>query len=111
MHKNDTLFYKMDTKVSNKRDTKQSNMKKALNEVWGEISDTEKKSFNEFFGFKGMKAAFLTKHTEYTKRKLDYTLSTGSVKKGMLDHIRDFIEDNKELIEAFRREEVDENQD
>lgn len=83
---------------------KKNNSKSKLANVSGEITPEEQKQFEAFFSYGGMKKGFLDQYPGYTRRQLDYCISDGKVKHGMLLDIRSFIEENKDVIAAFLRD-------
>lgn len=109
-----TTVYKMETNVSKNNNTKKVKTKAsqaAMRDVVGEISPADKTEFEKFFSFNGMIKAFLLQFDTYTRRQFNYAIESGNMKLGMLEDIKAFIDDNKERVAAFTREQLDENQD
>lgn len=86
----------MTSKVREKKSNKQ-----AINNVAVTIDYAEKAYLNAFFAMVGMTAAFLEANTNHRRRHINYALSSGSFKFGLLTDVRAFVKGNIAQVAEF----------
>jgi hypothetical protein len=87
---------------------------KALIGVAGSIGNEEHQSFQQFFNYQGMKAAFIKQYCPQNgkpasyRKNLERALCNNFYNSIMLQNIREFVEEHKHEIELFLKDKQEE---